>query len=168
MEGSNKFIKISQIVICLLLALSIGLNVYLLLKGKDVEVVERVSVEVVRDTLHDTVPEVRYEKLICYRMDTLRLVDTIVGDTVHVVAEIPITQKEYSDDSTYTAWVSGYRQELDSIEVYRKEVYITKEITKTKNNRFVFGPQLGYGYDFNNGRFCPFVGVGLTYTFFGF
>lgn len=168
MEDKDKFVKITQIIICAILVLSIGLNVYLLTKENEYKVVEKIKTEVVRDTIHDTIPEIRYEKIISHKKDTLRLVDTIPGDTVHVIAEIPITQKEYSDDSTYTAWVSGYKQKLDSINVYRKTLYIAKEITKTKKQRVIFGPQIGYGYDFQNKKAGPTIGIGLTYNLFGF
>lgn len=164
----DNFVKCSQIIICALLLISIGLNVYLLTRENQCEVIEKVTTEVVRDTIHDTIPELRYEKLISYKTDTLRVVDIIPGDTVHVVAEIPITQKEYSDDSTYTAWVSGYKQSLDSIDVYKNTVYITKEITKTKVQKFSVGPYIGYGYDFSNKTFGVSVGIGISYKIFGF
>jgi hypothetical protein len=56
--------------------------------------------------------------------------DTIrVNDTLYV--EIPRTQKEYAD-SSYTAWVSGYKPRLDSIEVYNRT--IERTITRTLQN----------------------------------
>ena len=168
MEDKNSFVKTSQIIICIILVLSVALNVYLLTKENNVKTVEKVKTEVVMDTIHDTIPQLVYEKVISYKRDTLRLVDAIPGDTVHVVAEIPISQKEYSDDSTYTAWVSGYKPELDSINVYRNTVYITKEITKTKVQKFSVGPYAGYGYDFENKKVGWSIGVGISYKVFAF
>ena len=167
-SGNNKSERIIQICVGIILLLSVGLNVYLLTRENQYSVVEKVRTEIVRDTLHDTIPEVRYKKVIALRHDTLCIVDSIPGDTVHVVAEVPVTQKEYSDDSTYRAWVSGYSPNLDSINVYRKNVYITKEITKTKKQNFVVGPYVGYGYDFGSKKGSPTVGIGVTYKLFGF
>ena len=44
--------------------------------------------------------------------DTLMLHDTVL---VH----LPIEQRQYSDPR-YTAWVSGYRPQLDSIRIYQQ------------------------------------------------
>ena len=168
MEEKDKFARITHIVIFALLLVSVGLNVYLLTRENECKVIEKTKTEIVMDTIHDTVPEIKYEKVLYTRLDTLKVVDTIPGDTVNIVAEIPITQKEYSDDSTYTAWVSGYRQNLDSIDVYRETVYITKEITKTKKQNIIIGPYVGYGYDFGNKKGGVNIGIGITYKLFGF
>lgn len=132
------------------------------------------EVEVRRETIYDTIPYykpvpvdscvTRYEvvKLPAVR-DTLRtsvvFVDTVQYDSVNVV--VPITQKKYSD-STYTAWVSGFRPNLDSIKIYRKTVYQTT--TKYNKRRFGIGLMGGYGYGING--FTPFVGVGIYYNIF--
>lgn len=83
------------------------------------------------------------------------------GDTVHdtVFVYIPISQKVYKD-SLYTAWVSGYRAKLDSIEVYQKiqTIYIRD---KLKRKRFGVGVQAGYGYP------CGmYAGIGVSYNLF--
>lgn len=168
MEVKESFIKAGQIVFVIVLIVSIALNVWLLTKENEYKVVEKVVTKEVRDTIRDTVPKLVYETRIRVRRDTLLLVDTVPGDTVHMVVEVPVTQKEYSDDSTYTAWVSGYKPNLDSINIYRKTNFIEREITKTKRQRFVIGPQVGYGYDFAGKKFGPTVGVGVTYNLFGF
>lgn len=168
METNDKFTKITQIVVAVLLLVSIGLNVYLLTKENECKVIEKVKTEIVRDTLRDTVLQVKHEKIIAYRHDTLTIVDSIPGDTVQCVVEVPVSQKKYSDDSTYTAWVSGYRPNLDSINIYRNTVYVTREITKTKRQRLIIGPHVGYSYDFQHKTFGPTVGIGITYNLFGF
>ena len=165
---SDKTIKMVQIVIGVLFLISVGLNVWLLTKENKYKVVEKTVIREVRDTIHDTIPQIKYEKIIAYKKDTLKIVDTIPGDTVKILAEIPVTQKEYSDDSTYTAWVSGYKPNLDSIDIYKKTVYIDHTITKTKRQKFVVGPQVGVGYDVKNKNFAPTIGVGITYNLFGF
>ena len=53
-------------------------------------------------------------------------------DTTYV--EVPITQRCYHDDSLYTAWVSGFLPQLDSIRVYpvtKTVTVISKEIQPT-------------------------------------
>ena len=91
--------------------------------------------------------------------DTLMLHDTVF---VH----LPIEQRQYSDPR-YTAWVSGYRPQLDSILIYQRAEYITKEIkTVTKPKRWGIGLQAGYGVSLHNGQVfpAPYIGVGLSYS----
>ena len=118
-------------------------------------------------TVTDTIPYykpiakdslvVRYEtvKLPAVR-DTVRdshiYKDTLVHDSVNVI--LPITQKKY-----YTAWVSGFRPNLDSINIYRKTVY--KTITE-KPVRWGIGLVGGYGYGTKG--FTPFFGMAIYYS----
>lgn len=90
--------------------------------------------------------------------DSLIYKDTLIHDSVNVV--VPITQKKY-EDSTYTAYVSGYNPRLDSISIYRKTIYQT--ITE-RPRRFGVGITGGYGY--GKGGLTPFVGVGIYYNLF--
>ena len=85
------------------------------------------------------------------------------GDTVHdtVFVYIPISQKVYKD-SLYTAWVSGYRANLDSIKVYQKAQTIFIR-DKLKRKRLGVGVQLGYGYPFG-----MYAGIGISYNLFQF
>ena len=76
-------------------------------------------------------------------------------DTVPVL--VPIVQKVYTD-STYTAWVSGYRARLDSIAVYRQTQTVT---VRQKPRRWSIGLQAGYGLTPQGPQ--PYVGVGVTY-----
>lgn len=85
----------------------------------------------------------------------------------------PVVQRQYSDDSTYTAYVSGLRYnqwpKLDSIIVRQRE--ITNTITKTvtlqkRRSRFSVGLQAGYGYGFQYRGFEPYVGIGVNYALF--
>lgn len=102
----------------------------------------RVRVPVVRDTLH-----------------------SIYTDTIQV--DMPITQKRY-EDSTYTAWVSGYEPSLDSIRVYaRKDVVTINKIIKAPPNRFVVSFNVGYGLTPQNGL-QPYIGIGVGYKLFSF
>lgn len=87
-----------------------------------------------------------------------------VSDTVW--ATVPRTQKRY-EDSTYTAWVSGYEPRLDSIEVYRRTVTIVKrEERRVRNKRFSIGLTGGFGYGVFTGKPDVFLGVGVTWRIF--
>lgn len=85
---------------------------------------------------------------------TYRIVDTIriEADSTHAVT-LPITQKHYSKDSIYDAWVSGYEPNLDSIRIYEKtntEV-VTNTIIETRViNKWGIYPSLGYIKSNNN------------------
>lgn len=144
-----------------------GAIVYFALKGKHTRTQPK---QTDTTTVYDTIPyymPVPVDSLIV-RYDTVRLpsvrdtitqteiaYDTIVRDSVNVV--VPITQKRY-EDSTYTAWVSGFRPQLDSIKVYRKTTTITN------NSRIGLGFMGGYG--FGKGGLTPFFGVGIFYRLF--
>ena len=116
----------------------------------------------------DTMPIERKEKVIEYV--TIPCPEP-TGDSSDVV--LPIVQKEFSDDSTYTAYVSGLKYEewpkLDSVNVRQRE--ITNTIIKTitvqkKRSRWNIGIQGGYGYGFNYKGFEPYIGVGVQYSIF--
>lgn len=168
----------------LVLALVIILVNVWLANGTDKEKC-RDGTEVRNDTTTyvDTIPyftPVEKESLVL-RYDTLRLplarerpgYDSITGDSVRIImadVTIPIEQKVYRDTS-YIAWVSGYRPCLDSIKVFSSTRYVTRTVTKSKPpdavRRFYFGPSVGYGITLD-GRPCPYIGVGLCYNLFSF
>lgn len=75
---------------------------------------------------------------------------------------IPITQKVYTDDSTYTAWVSGYEAALDSIETYRRKEIVTKSIVVGSRKRWSIGLQGGF-YATPKGV-QPGIGIGISWT----
>lgn len=109
---------------------------------------------------------VRYETVRLMVADTARITitDTVrVADSVEVV--VPITQKVYGD-STYRAYVSGYRPRLDSIFVYPRTNYITTTV-KEKPKRWGIGLQAGYGYSPGNGM-SPYLGIGVSYNIYSF
>lgn len=85
-------------------------------------------------------------------------------DTVWAV--VPRAQKRY-EDSTYTAWISGYEPRLDSIEVYQKTVVVTKSVEgRVKNRRFNVGLTGGFGYGVFTRKPDVWVGVGCTWRIF--
>ena len=83
--------------------------------------------------------------------------------------EVPRTQKVYSD-STYTAYVSGYEPCLDSIFVRQKivehSIVETRTVSTKKFRRWNVGLIGGYGYGFKSKEFEPFIGLGVTISFF--
>ena len=128
--------------------------------------VERVPGEVVRDTIitnridtvRDTIPVPVYESVV----DSFPFVVPVPvpGDTVRDTVYLPITQKIYKD-SLYTAYVSGYRAKLDSIEVYSKTrtVFVREQ---AKRKRFGLGVQAGYGFSGNKASL--YIGIGVNYN----
>lgn len=86
---------------------------------------------------------------------------------------LPVVQRQYSDDSTYTAYVSGplyaHWPRLDSITVRQREIVRTfkETVTLTKRHpRLTFGVGAGYGYGFSYRGFEPFVGVTVGYRIY--
>ena len=163
----NKFTKTSLVVLLILLFISFGFNIWYVVKDKDVEIKEKTTIVNKTDTIRDTVLVVKNEKIIRVMRDTLTNIEFIRDsiDTTKVIANIPVTQKEYSDDSTYTAWVSGYKPNLDSINVYRKNVYINKEtiIAKKDIKRLGIGPVVYGGFNMGTRQLDWGVGIGITY-----
>lgn len=89
--------------------------------------------------------------------DTIRLSDT-------VYLRLPREIKRY-EDSLFRAQVSGYRPELDWIEVYPQTVYVTKNVITKDISRWGIGLQAGYGAYAAGGqvRLAPYLGVGISY-----
>ena len=129
--------------------------------------------------VRDTIEKISFDTIfvdrpIAYKVkeikhDTVRITD-VKHDSVDVI--LPVIQKEYRDQ-TYSAWVSGYQDvNLDSIQVYQKNIFTeinnTKYVTKYKNRPFSLGLQVGYGFDFMNRQCSPYVGVGLQYNIISF
>ena len=97
-----------------------------------------------------------YVKVPMYgKRDTLR-------DTLRDSIEVPISimQKRY-DDSLYTAWVSGFEPNLDSIRLHQPEIIttITKTIVKP-SPLITVGIHTGCGYGVFNRQFDVYVGFG--------
>ena len=126
------------------------------------------------DTIHHYKPiarecvVVRYERLLVPKTIRVNRCNILQSQEVHVSdtkgdseeITIPITQKIYTD-SNYSAWVSGYKVNLDSIEIYNKTTDIHHYI-RDKPKPWGVGLQIGYGV--SNGRISPYVGVGINYN----
>ena len=133
------------------------------------------NTEIVTDTIFKVVkvdrPIVRESTIVKYKVVQLPIAnDTIcVSDTIKdsVFVQVPIEQKVYSD-SNYTAWVSGYRPRLDSIHITHTEVSFHNLVNNSSegSKRLYLGIQVGYGITPRGMQ--PYLGLGLSYNFFGF
>lgn len=87
-------------------------------------------------------------------LDTL-----IINDTIY--QKLPITQRYYTEQAKYRAWVSGYKPRLDSIQIFNKTdlIYVDKIIQN--NSKFGLGIIGGVGY---SDKVSPFLGVGFYYS----
>ena len=76
---------------------------------------------------------------------------------------LPVDQKRY-DDSLYTAWVSGFRPNLDSILIHQREITttVTKTIVKSAP-RLSVGIQAGAGYGIINRQPDIYIGIGAQW-----
>ncbi len=89
--------------------------------------------------------------------------DSIHSDSVDVV--LPITQKHY-EDSTFSAWVSGYKPSLDSIYVFPRKEVQTITIHTKEQKRWSIGVSGGIGVVYDGSWHCgPGINVGITYSF---
>lgn len=92
------------------------------------------------------------------------------GDTIEVDGCRHAKEaKMYTDDSTYTAWVSGVRPSLDSIRTYRNtqyvDRYIYRDVIRQENpKRFGIGLSAGYGVGRNG--LSPVVAVTVNWNLF--
>ena len=87
-------------------------------------------------------------------------------DRDSMAVEIPITQKHYESEE-YSAYVSGYEPQLDSIFVFPKTTVIHERIYKPPN-KWHIGITGGYGYGFKSKQAEPYIGIGITYSIISF
>ena len=122
--------------------------------------------------VHDTLPAEKGKTIVKYIQIPAKT-DTIYKEREDSIT-LAVVQKTFSDDSTYTAYVSGLEYDsyptLDSISI--KQKVITNTIVKTitietekKKSRWHFGLQGGYGFGFKSKTFEPYIGGGISYDF---
>lgn len=114
------------------------------------------------DTIHDTLPPVKGERVVKYitipcsnsQPDSLTSGGVIKDSMPNSLITLPIVQRKYTDDSTYTAYVSGAKIDsfprLDSIMVRQKTIErtITNNIYRDRNGLKVkLRPSVSAGYD---------------------
>ena len=148
-----------------LLAVSVVANVWLMVREASVEsTIEHDTVwrdSIIREPVAaETVKTGRvvYIKVAVAQPQTQH--DTI-RDSIDV--PVPIVQKRY-EDSLYTAWVSGYEPQLDSIDLRLPTVVetITKTIVKPAP-RLSIGVQAGTGVGIFSRQPDMFFGVGVQW-----
>ena len=100
------------------------------------------------DTVHDTLPPAKGERVVKY------IKIPCSNSQPDSLITLPIVQRKYTDDSTYTAYISGAKIDsfprLDSISVRQKTIErtIINTIYKDKHGlRFKLRPAAGGGYD---------------------
>lgn len=122
------------------------------------ELVGKTDTSTLHDTIRDSIPYPVYETVIQTVPELFPVYITLGGDTIRepVYIPVPITQKEYRTED-YRLSISGYKPNLDYIEVYRK----TEQITKVVDRRFGIGITAGYGIGRNG--LSPYVGIGGFY-----
>ncbi len=106
----------------------------------DISVVTRTDTVVVRDTVREPFPllvDVRITE------DAIEapLADIVIREDSLVV--LPMEVKTYEGEN-YRAQVSGYRPQLDWIEVYPETRYITKTISDSRRNMLYVSGELMY------------------------
>lgn len=132
------------------------------------KVIEKIKVEYV--IKHDTITIEKPVPIVEYKYKTIK--DTILVNNVPTIADIPIERKIYQDDN-YRAVVSGYKPNLDTLNIYRKDslIYTTieREITKYRNDysRNAIGVNIGASTIINNGKIevVPAVSIGWNINF---
>ncbi|WP_373150849.1 DUF6808 domain-containing protein [Bacteroides thetaiotaomicron] len=79
-----------------------------------------------------------------------------------VPVDVPIETKIYTD-TTYKAFVSGYKASLDSIYIFNKNQiqYINKMTYKTK--KWNFSPSVGVGYGMFGKKIDMYIGFSINY-----
>ena len=128
----------------------------------DTVTVERIDTHYV--TITDTVPVVQRDTVTGY-IEIPVTKDSIVHDPVR----LDVVQRTYTDDSTYTAYVSGLRYadlpKLDSIAVRQRTIYreIERTITVNSQKRWSIGLQAGAGVGVVHLQPDIYVGFGFQW-----
>lgn len=147
-----------------------------MIKNQPVKIERKTEIKYIEKK--DSMPEAKSSKVVgrtkipffCHHEQGTESLDSTC-EAVRDSVEIEITQKVYSDDSTYTAYVSGVNPNLDSIFVKQKEVthsiLETRTLQVKKFRRWNVGLIGGYGYGFKSKNLEPFVGVGITISLIG-
>jgi hypothetical protein len=104
----------------------------------------------------------------CHGLDSIKTeTNCHQMDSDSIAVEIPITQKVY-EDSTYTAYVSGYKPSLDSL-IMRMPNTTTTIVKTNERSRWSISVHGGYGLTLTKQpRFEPYIGIGISYNLYTF
>lgn len=159
--------KVLPYIIIVILSIFIG---YSLLKKNSIE--KEYSIDTLYVYFHDTISIIKPKPIYVEKIKTI--IDTLPSsvDSSKVEVIIPIEKKVYKDTIyrdkdtiNVRAVISGYKANLDTLDI---EIYKVKQIinkVNVKPKKFIIGPQIGITYD---GKIKPFIGVGITYYLFSF
>lgn len=149
--------------VALLVSLVCNYNQYASNDGTaDTVTIERIDTQYITKT--DTVP-VPIQETVTEYVNVPIVKDSIVHDTVRM----EVVQRTYTDDSTYTAYVSGLRYDiyprLDSISVQQRTIFreIERTITVERKRRLRLGLQAGAGIGIFSKKPDIYLGVGLQW-----
>ena len=169
--------KVKNILLCVLLPMLVVMLLFDRCIEEQTEMQESYR-DTIRTIFVDTIPYytptprdsvvVRYitERLPKAERDTFGNDINVGSKTDSADVVIPIEQREY-EDSTYHAWVSGYRVRLDSIRTYtQRDVVTIRENIKERPKRWHIGLQAGYGVGPRGVQ--PYIGIGVTYSIISF
>lgn len=120
----------------------------------------------------DTLPPPKAEKVYKYIKVPVPMNDTNTPDMKDDSLELAVVQRKYSDDSTYTAYVSGVAIDsfprLDSISVKERTITIEHIVervrTTTKQKRLTWGVQTGVGVGVMTRQPDIYIGIGLQWN----
>lgn len=168
--------NVTYIALALLLLVSVLLNIY---QYKTRGLPARTdTVETVRwDTVHENLPPLKGEKVIknikvpcsSSQPDSLTSGGGIKDSMPNSLITLPIVQRKYTDDSTYTAYVSGARVDsfprLDSIITRQRtlERIVTRTVYMRKGGLSIkVRPAVTAGYDPVHGSWGVMAGVAVV------
>lgn len=114
---------------------------------------------IIRDTIRP-----KAEVIIRRKVDSIPYpVPFAVHDTIYLPREQIVASGE-----DFTAWISGFQPQLDSIEIYPPTMIITEPVEVPVIKRWSVGVHAGLGIAATNTGIqpCPYVGVGVSYSLF--
>lgn len=113
---------------------------------KNAQQAEKVAIEVAREKIDSVI-------------DSNPTADTV---TIALARE----QHVYTDDSTYTAWISGIAPQLDSLMIMRSSV--TTLVSAPSPQRSRWNISVGAGFAITPRGATPYIGIGVTYNLLTF
>ena len=127
---------------------------------------EKLRIDTQYISITDTLPIISKEVLTRY------VYIPVISDSSKIDSvPLAVVQRTYTDDSTYTAYVSGVLTDsfprLDSIAIKQRYIYIDHEIVRIKEKKppITFGLQSGIGYGIIGKKPDIYIGMGMQWNF---